>query len=186
MGALEISENDKLELIQYYTTKLKGLEKEVLHCQNMLNKLKELNKKSENSTLKENIKSVISNVSGYELVQQEEKDPVPRQNWKQICLDSLKEINAFSTSNDVYSFLIKENPKYIKYDKADAVSKISTALSNLYTKGKIKRIKNPVGRGYYWSLPAWYSPELIGYYKKRLASKLGLLNETFNIKDVKK
>jgi hypothetical protein len=179
MDSFEIDEQDRKELIEHYSFKLKHLEEKALHYRNLLNKLKGGLAQKADTNIKHQINNVVGNIEGYDISPPDgEKPKAPRQNWKQIALGCLKELNAFSTTQDIYDFLIKKQPVFIQYDKDDIVSKISTALSNLYPKGTIKRIKNTLGRGYFWALPAWYSPELISYYKKKLAAKYGVNEES--------
>lgn len=186
MSTFKLSEKDRQDIIDHFSSKIKDLEKEILHYQNLLNKIKYPSDDIvSSSSFEDKISDVVSSIKGYELEPLQDKAPVPRQNWKELCLENLREINAFSSTNDIYDYLIQKNPQYIKYDKVDAVSKISTALSNLYSKKEIKRIKNPVGRGYYWSLPVWFQPELMGYYKKRFCAKYNLNEEELNL-NVKK
>ncbi|MEY8779841.1 hypothetical protein AB9K32_05400 [Allomuricauda sp. XS_ASV26] len=178
MDSFEITEQDREELIEHYSLKLKQLEEKVVRYQNLLNKLKG-KPSSGNTDLKSQINSVVGGIKGYEVENMKgEKPKVPKQNWKQLCLGSLKEINAFVTTQEIYEFVVRKNPTFIKYDKEDMVAKLSTALSNLYPKGTVRRINNPLGRGYFWALPIWYSPELISYYKKKLALKYGLDEES--------
>ena len=172
MYTLNFSEKERVELIGYYSTKLKDLERELLYCQNMLNKLQySQQKESSTSSLKDGINNIVSDV---ELKDKSDNKTVPRQDWKKICLSSLKELNSFSSSSELYKHLLKKDSILIQYDKKDIISKISTALSNMYQKKTVYRIKNPNGRGYFWALPAWYSPELLNYYRKNLSTKIGV------------
>ncbi len=86
----------------------------------------------------------------------------------------MKNLNELSTTPNVYESIIQNNEELKKYDKGDMVSKISTALSNLYNKNNINRIKNNLGRGYFWVLPLWYDDngEIKKEYIQGLLDKL--------------
>jgi len=182
MDAIEFSEQDRKELIEYYSAKLNELEAKAKHCQNLLNKLKGETKTPHNSSpLTEALGEIVSKVQvqSESIADSKVNKIIPRQNWKKISLNALREIDSFSTTYDIYEFLVLSSPEFIQYDKSDVVSKISTALSNLYSKNTIERIKNTLGRGYFWALHAWYSPELIEIYKLKLIKKYGVDESTF-------
>jgi len=175
MGNSALTDLDKKFLIEQCTNQIKKLEEQVLRYQNILNKLQGSgNIENKPSELGEKLHSFVDNIGGYSPEPPAEKKPIPRQNWKRISLNALKELNSFSTTHDIYDFLIKESPSFIDYDQSDIISKLSTALSNLYGKQNIRRLKNTLGRGYFWALPAWYSPELLDTYKSKLIKKYGV------------
>ncbi len=184
MDNLELSNQEKKGIIEDYTIKIKELESKILRYQNLINKFKNsLGQKpaSRPNAFTEALGSIVSNAKETIIEKPDVviEKTIPRQNWKQIVLNALKEINAFSTTTEIYEFLIDKSPEFIGYDKGDVISKLSTALSNLYSKEAIARVKNTIGRGYFWALPAWYSPELIGVYKSRLCKKYSVMETTF-------
>jgi len=178
MDALEFSEQDRNELIEYYSSKLKDLESKVLHYNNLLIKLKGGTqiKAIPEGGLGEKVGEIISNIGGYSIESDDTaiKKQIPRQNWRRISINALKDLNAFSTTTDIYEFLIKQSPTFIQYDKTDIISKLSTSLSNLYSKKAIKRIKNTLGRGYFWALPVWFADDVIQVYRDKLVEQSGL------------
>lgn len=172
MYTLNVSDKERMEMIRFFSIELKDLEKRALYCQNMLNKLRAAPKTDgKKGGLKSQMQDIVDDL---ELTDAGNNKTIPRQDWKNICLNSLNSINGFSSTVDIYDYLLEKDSVLIQYDKSDVISKISTALSNMYPKKTVQRVKNPLGRGYYWALPAWYSPELFSYYKKKLSDNLGV------------
>lgn len=184
MDGLELSDHEKQGIIEDYSIKVKELESKILHYQHLINKFKASLSNSphvHSKTLKATIGNIVSKAeNNLDLNHKDNsKKKIPTQNWKQLSLNALQALNAFSTTNDIYDFLIRANPLFIDYDKADVISKISTAMSNLFAKNAINRVKNTIGRGYFWALPAWYAPDLISAYKANLCEKYSVLESTF-------
>jgi len=180
MAKIEVSKEEKQGIIDYYTIKIDELENKVSHYKSLIEKLN-LDDVIDNlvgeNDVEVTVNSASEDVSKVEDATHDkiEKKSIPRQNWKFLALFALKGLNKLSTTPNLYDYIINQKPELSEYEKGDVVSKISTALSNLFTKGSINRVKNNLGRGYFWALPAWYSQgQLIKEYKDELLDEYGV------------
>ena len=169
-----IPEEERQGIIDYYTFKIGELEQKVAYYKSLLTKL-DGNKPEVNDaivTVSSRIEDDIKITPFYAPDDVEVKKKIPRQNWKFLCITALNKLDGLSTSHELYDYITKDKSELLEYDKTAIISKISTALSNLFTKDKVKRIKNSIGRGYFWALPAWFDGEDVKpLYKELLLEK---------------
>lgn len=182
MDLIEVSEEDKKGIIDYYSSKISQLKQKIEHYTNLISKLNienddevDFEKEKVPTLIDEPVEKKDNILDGFTQVVKAQKKQVPRQNWKYLCLSALKDLDKLSTTNDLYDVLVEKSPVLKEYEKGQIISKISTALSNLFTKKTIFRINNNLGRGYFWSLPNWYeNNEIKTQYKIELIDRYGV------------
>lgn len=93
--------------------------------------------------------------------------------WKGICMESLRKIQNFQATGDVYDYLIERYPESKNANKNKTLASLSWALSQLARQNEVVQIERKFSKGHLWGLPEWFNVDgfPIGDFEKELLLK---------------
>lgn len=151
MSAIELSETQKQELINFYEEKLQKINEEKREILDMLKKL--------------------TGKDYFEAKEENEQEIEFKFTWKGLALSSLNDADQFMTTEEVYDFVIQKHPSLKNMKRKKVVAGLSGGLSQHKRNGLVSIIENPYGKGNFWGLKKWVNQDTIDKYINKLEQK---------------